>query len=63
MTFVQFRIFAAIVDTSSFTAAGEALGLTQSAISHAIASLENDLGARLFERKRDGVELTERVST
>ncbi len=59
MTLVQFRILAAIVDTGSFTAAGGVLGLTQSAVSHAMASLEDELGTRLFERKRNGVQLTE----
>lgn len=59
MTLVQFRIFAAIVDTGGFTTAGETLGLTQSAVSHAMAGLEDELGARLLERKRDGVHLTE----
>lgn len=39
MTLLQFEIFQAVVETGSFTKAGEILGLTQSAVSHAICRI------------------------
>lgn len=50
MTIVQLQIFLAITDRHSFTHAAEELVLSQSAVSHAIAVLERDLGGALFER-------------
>lgn len=44
--------------TLSFTAAAQALNLTQSAISHQILSLEQFLGVTLFERVRKRLQLT-----
>ena len=41
-------VLAAIVETGNFARAGEALGLTPSAISRAVARLEARLGVRLF---------------
>jgi DNA-binding transcriptional LysR family regulator len=52
------RSLAAAADTGSFTAAAEALGVTQSGISQAIAALEESLGVKLLIRLRHGVELT-----
>ncbi len=43
----------------SFSAAGDALGYSQSAVSRQIAALERAVGARLFERAPRGVRLTE----
>src|SRR5690242_11797202 len=43
----------------SFSAAGEALGYSQSAVSRKIAALEDAVGAALFERAPRGVRLTE----
>lgn len=45
------RIFAACAECGSFTAAAEALGLTQAAVSQRMAQLEERLGARLFLRR------------
>lgn len=42
----------------SFSAAGRKLGLGQSAISHQIKSLEEELGAKLYQRAGRGVRLT-----
>lgn len=42
----------------SFTRAAEEIHLTQSAVSHHILSLERQLGAALFVRRRAGLELT-----
>ena len=47
-----------LAKTRSFTLAAKELFLTQSAVSHAIRSLENDLDCRLFERTTRGVALT-----
>ncbi|UFJ39463.1 LysR family transcriptional regulator [Brevibacillus humidisoli] len=59
MTLVQLEVFQSIVETGSFTKAGEVLGLTQSAVSHAIAGLESEFGFTLFKRSRSGVLLTD----
>lgn len=46
----QIRQFLAIVDEGSFTAAAQALGISQQAVSKAMASLEDEFGVRLFDR-------------
>src|SRR5438477_3248250 len=48
-----------IVDRGGFTAAGDALGKTQAAVSVIISKLEARLGKRLLERSRRGVTPTE----
>src|SRR6478735_4599677 len=52
------KVFAAVAQYLSFTRAAETLFLTQSAVSHQIASLEKSLGTALFERRGRTVELT-----
>ncbi len=52
------RTFHAAAEGGSFTAAARALGVGQPAVSHAVRKLEEHLGARLFDRTRDGVGLT-----
>lgn len=54
----QLRAFICLARSGSFTQAGRELHLTQSAISHAIKSLENDLGTQLFHRQGKSVHLT-----
>lgn len=54
----QLRTFIALAHSGSFTQAGREVHLTQSAISHAIKALENDLGAQLFHREGKSVYLT-----
>lgn len=54
-----FRAFEAAARRLSFTAAANELGLTQSAISQQIRSLELRLGAPLFLRKPRGLALTD----
>lgn len=44
------RVFEAAARLGSFKKAAEELNLTQSAVSHRIASLEHSLGTRLFDR-------------
>lgn len=54
----QLRAFVLLARSGSFTQAGRELHLTQSAVSHAIKSLERDLGCRLFHRQGRSVHLT-----
>ncbi|GAA4383167.1 LysR family transcriptional regulator [Actinomadura verrucosospora] len=53
------EVFVEVAARKTFTAAGEALGYTQSAVSRQIASLEGELGVALFDRHPRGVELSE----
>ena len=59
ITFTQLRCFVAAAETGGFTAAAQRIHLTQSAVSQAIAGLEDALGAKLLIRTRVGVKLTD----
>jgi LysR family glycine cleavage system transcriptional activator len=52
------RAFEAVARLASFRRAGEELLITQSAVSHQIRELEQNLGTKLFIRKARGIELT-----
>ncbi|MFI8234793.1 LysR family transcriptional regulator [Streptomyces sp. NPDC085900] len=52
------RVFRAVAEQGTFTAAAVSLGYTQSAVSRQIAAIERAAGAELLERRRDGVRLT-----
>ena len=52
-------VLAQVVETGNFARAGEALGLTPSGVSRAVARLEARLGVRLFDRTPQVVRLTE----
>ncbi|MEV5951236.1 LysR family transcriptional regulator [Streptomyces sp. NPDC051993] len=52
------RVFRAVAEQGTFTAAAASLGYTQSAVSRQMASIERAAGAELLERRRDGVRLT-----
>lgn len=52
------RVFERVAATSSFSAAGRVLGLPKSTVSRNIARLEQQLGARLFQRTTRAVILT-----
>jgi LysR family transcriptional regulator, glycine cleavage system transcriptional activator len=52
------RLFEAAARHESFTKAADELGLTASAVSHGIDSLEKWLGVELFQRRPRGVTLT-----
>ncbi|MCY0934529.1 LysR family transcriptional regulator [Streptomyces sp. H34-S4] len=54
----ELRILVAVAETGGFTAAAAALGLTRSAVSHAVRGSESKLGAVLFERGRTGASPT-----
>ncbi len=58
MNLAQLRAFVAVADEGSFTSGAAVLGLTQSGASHAVASLERELGVRLLSRATFGVRLT-----
>lgn len=49
-TLAQLEVFRAVAAEGSFSAAARALGRAQSAVSHAIATLEGTLGLTLFDR-------------
>ena len=59
MTDSQLRALLAVVDTGRFTLAAERLGISQSGVSHAVSTLEGDLGVPLLHRTADGAEPTE----
>ena len=59
MDWDKLRIFHAVVQAGSFTRAGRALSLSQSAVSRQISTLEADLGVSLFHRHARGLVLTE----
>lgn len=52
-------IFVTVVEAGSFSRAGDALGLTPSGVSRAIARLESNLGIRLLQRHGRAITLTE----
>jgi DNA-binding transcriptional LysR family regulator len=58
MTLTQLQVFLKVVETGNFTLAAGQLYMTQSAVSHAIASLERELGVILLQRQRTGVTMT-----
>ena len=55
----QLRVFQSVAQTRNFSRTGDAIGLTQPAVSRAIAELERELGLRLLDRTTREVELTE----
>ena len=52
------RIFAAVAGADSLSAAAEALGVTQSAVSQTISQIETTLGMRVLDRSRRPYRLT-----
>ncbi|MFI7597700.1 LysR family transcriptional regulator [Actinoplanes sp. NPDC049681] len=54
----QLRYFLAVVETRHFTQAADSLGVSQPTLSKQIHTLEETLGAPLFERARGAVALT-----
>jgi DNA-binding transcriptional LysR family regulator len=59
MDWDKVRIFYAAAEAGSFTHAGTSLGLSQSAVSRQVSSLELDLKIPLFHRHARGLILTE----
>ncbi|MGY0064187.1 LysR family transcriptional regulator [Streptomyces sp. LZ34] len=58
MDLTAVRTYVTIVDTGQFQEAATALSVTQQAVSKRIATLEKDLGVRLFSRPARGAKLT-----
>ncbi|MDP4087225.1 MAG: LysR family transcriptional regulator [Bacillota bacterium] len=58
MNLFQLEVFLKVVETGSFTKAGDQIGLSQSAVSQAVAALESELNIKLLNRQRNGVTLT-----
>ncbi|MCX7315146.1 MAG: transcriptional regulator GcvA [Hyphomicrobiales bacterium] len=56
---IALRAFEAVSRHLSFTRAAVELNLTQTAVSHQIRSLEEQIGAKLFIRNRNSIQLTE----
>src|SRR6266851_1627370 len=56
------RVFEALIEERSATRAGSRLGLTQSAISHALNRLRYVMKDELFVRGPDGMQPTERAA-
>jgi DNA-binding transcriptional LysR family regulator len=54
----RLNVFREVVEQQSFSAAADALSYSQSAVSQAIARLEDEVGAPLIERSRGGVRPT-----
>ncbi|WP_075215500.1 LysR family transcriptional regulator [Mongoliimonas terrestris] len=59
MDWDKLRIFHAAARAGSFTHAGDALAMSQSAVSRQVSALEQDLGVPLFHRHARGLILTE----
>ncbi len=59
MDWDKLRIFHAAAEAGSFTHAGDALRMSQSAVSRQVSALEKDLHVALFHRHARGLVLTE----
>ena len=59
----QLRIFLAVAEQGSFTAAAKALFVSHSTTSRAVAALERELGTPLFLRQGRSVSLTKAGET
>lgn len=58
MTLLSYQVLKTVADQGSFRKAAELLGLTPSAVSHAVSSMEKELGFFVFNRGKNGVTLT-----
>ena len=59
MSLKKYEAFVRTVELGSLTRAAEAMGSTQSRISHVLSALEEEYGFVLLRRNRSGVRLTE----
>ena len=58
MSLAKYEILLKVAECGSFTRAAQQLNFTQSGISHAVSSLETELGTTLVVRSHGGVSLT-----
>ncbi len=58
-----YRVFCIVARNNSISKAAEELFVSQSAVTQSIKKLENEIGDKLFNRQRMGVELTESGKT
>ena len=63
MDWDKLKSFHAAAEAGSLTAAGERLGISQSAVSRQISALEESLGVSLFQRHARGLVLTDSGQT
>lgn len=59
MTLTQLEIFSQVAELRGFTLAAHQLGISQSAVSHAMKLLEQELGVELLRRHQSRVELSD----
>ncbi|MDR6391848.1 LysR substrate-binding domain-containing protein [Paraburkholderia phenoliruptrix] len=59
VTLRQLRVFIEVARLSSFSRAGEEVGLTQSAVSRCVRELEGEIGLKLIDRTTREVQLTD----
>jgi DNA-binding transcriptional LysR family regulator len=60
VTLDQLRVLLSVADEGGFSAAARRLGLVQSAVSQAMASLEASVGFKIWDRSERTVKLTDR---
>ena len=59
LSLAKCEILMEVVESGSLTSASQRLGITQSAVSHSISGLEEELGFPVIRRRRSGVRLTD----
>ena len=59
LSLAKCEILMEVVESRSLTSASQRLGITQSAVSHSISGLEEELGFPVIKRGRGGVRLTD----
>lgn len=58
MSIQKYQVFLRVMETGSVSRAAEDMNITQSAVSHALSSLEEEFGFSLLTRSRAGVRLS-----
>ncbi len=56
MTLLTYQVFETVTEQGSFRKAADLLGLTPSAVSHAVSSLEAELGFCVLNRAKSGCD-------
>ena len=59
----RLKVFLKVAEFGSFTKAAAELGISQPAVSQNIAEIERQVNAKLFERNRNEVKLTDKGRT